>query len=450
LHLAASALGDQVAEYQRHASNVEGSTMKRRDFLAVSAGVLASTALGLPRPARAETARVVVIGGGFGGAPCARYLRQLNPGLQVTLVERDPIFYTCPFSNLVLAGLRRMQDIAQDFGQLSERHGVRVVQGSVTEVDPVKRRVLLADGSVLDADRLVLSPGIDLRWDAIPGYDQAVSEQLPHAWQAGTQTELLRAQLGGMPDGGVVIIAPPGEPYRCPPGPYERASLIAHYLSREKPRSKLLILDAKDAFSKQSLFTAAWELLYPGMIEWVSGSSGGLVSAVEAASSTLVTSEGFEKHRGDVVNLIPPQQAGTLARAADLSDETGWCPVDQANFESMRFPGVHVIGDACIAGAMPKSAFSANSQAKACAAAIVAELRGESLPTPSHVNTCYSLAGPDYGISVAAVYRLQEGKIVAVEGAGGVSPADVPADFRSREARYAEGWYASIVADTWG
>ena len=424
--------------------------LTRRSFLGAGGATLAAATLGLPRRAWSAGARVVVVGGGFGGATCARYLLRLDPSLQVTLVEQDPVFYTCPFSNLVLAGLRRMEDIGHDYRALSERHGVEVVQAEVSAVDPVARRLTLADGSSLEAERLVLSPGIDLRWDAVPGYDQAAAEVLPHAWKAGPQTELLRSQLEAMPDGGVVIIAPPGNPFRCPPGPYERAGLIAHYLSREKPRSKILILDAKDEFSKQGLFTAAWEELYPGMIEWVSGSSGGIVSSVDAANHTVATSEGFDKHRGDVVNFIPPQYAAAVAREADLADESGWCPVDQATFESTRHPGVYLIGDACIAGAMPKSGFSANSQAKVCAAALVADLGGESLPPPSYANTCYSLAGADYGISIAAVYRLREGKIVAVEGAGGVSPADAPTDFRSREARYAEGWYASIVADTWG
>lgn len=422
----------------------------RRGFIGVGAAALGAAAVGVPRRGWSASARVVVVGGGFGGATCARYLRRLDPALNVTLVEREATYYTCPFSNLVLAGLRTMEDIAQGYQGLTEKDGVDVLQAEVVEIDPVSRRLTLADGDTLEADRIVVAPGVDMRWDVIPGYDAAAAELLPHAWKAGTQTELLRAQLGGMPDGGVVIITAPGEPYRCPPGPYERACMVAHYLSKHKPRSKILILDAKDSFPKQGLFTAAWEELYPGMIEWVSGGAGGVVSSVVPGTRTVSTSEDFEKHKGDVVNFIPPQYAAEVAHRADLVDDSGWCPIEQSTFESSRHPGIHVIGDACLAGAMPKSGFSANSQAKVCAAAIVTGLRGSELPPPSYANTCYSLAGPDYGISVAAVYRLQEGEIAAVEGAGGVSPSDATPEFRSREARYAEGWYDSISADTWG
>lgn len=422
----------------------------RREFLGVGVAALGAAAVGVPRRSWSAGVRVVVVGGGFGGATCARYLRRLDSSLNVTLVERESTFYTCPFSNLVLAGLRSMEDIARDYQGLAEKDGVDVLPAEVAEIDPVSRRLTLADGDVIEADRIVVAPGVDMRWDAIPGYAASAADTLPHAWKAGSQTELLRAQLGGMPDGGVVIITAPGNPYRCPPGPYERACMIAYYLSREKPRSKILILDAKESFPKQGLFTAAWDELYPGMIEWVSGGAGGIVSSVDPATRTVFTSEDFEQHKGDVVNFIPPQFAAQVAHRADLVDDTGWCPVDQSTFESARHEGIHVIGDACLAGAMPKSGFSANSQAKVCAAAIVTALRGQDLPPPSYANTCYSLAGPDYGISVAAVYRLQGGKIAAVEGAGGVSPSDASAEFRSREARYAEGWYDSISADTWG
>jgi sulfide dehydrogenase [flavocytochrome c] flavoprotein subunit len=424
--------------------------IKRRQLLEVGGGAGLLAGLGLSLSARgAEGARVVVIGGGFGGATCARYLKRLDPVLNVTLVERDSEYRTCPFSNLVLGGLKTMEDITHGYNGL-RMAGVEVIHDEALDIDPAARTVSLAGGNPLGYDRLVVSPGIDLRFDAVEGYDEAAAEQMPHSWKAGPQTELLRGQLEAMDDGGVVIIAAPGNPYRCPPGPYERASLIAHYLKLHKPKSKILILDAKDSFSKQGLFMAGWEQLYPGMIEWVRGSDGGIVDAVDAARKTLVTEAGFTEQRGDVVNFIPPQRAAAIAVRADLADETGWCPVDQLSFESTRHAGVHVLGDASMAGAMPKSGFSANSQAKVCAAAIVAALHEQTLPPPSYANTCYSLVGPEYGISVSAVYRLDNGSIAGVEGAGGVSPTDADATFRSREATYARGWYESAMSDVFG
>lgn len=420
---------------------------QRRRFLARSAAatgaLLVAPALATARP------RVVVVGGGFGGATCARYLRRLDPGLEVTLVERDPYFITCPFSNLVLGGIGSMSAITHGFDGL-RRDGVTVMQRQAAAVDAGRRRVLLAGGGVIGYERLVLAPGVDMDFGRVPGYDRVAANVLPHAWKAGRQTLLLRHQLTAMPDGGTVIVAPPANPYRCPPGPYERASLIAHYLKRHKPRSKILILDAKDKFSKQGLFTQAWDRLYPGMIEWVAGSAGGIVEEVRPHARTLVTESGFTEHRADVINFIPPQRAGAIAWASGLADASGFCPVDQHTFASTRAEHIHVLGDAAIAGPMPKSGFSANSQAKVCAAAIVAGLRGEALPPPSYANTCYSLVAPDYGISVAAVYRLENGEIHAVDGAGGVSPDGADADFRAREAAYARSWYAANVADTWG
>lgn len=426
------------------------SGWNRRRFIAHT-GAAGVTMSYLPwRRARAGGARVVVVGGGFGGATCARYLHMLERSLEVVLVERDVRYVTCPFSNLVLGGVLDIDALSIGYARL-EAGGVRLIHDSVDGIDVERRRVHLGGGDTLDYDRLVVAPGIELRFDAVPGYDRDAAELLPHAWQAGAQTLALRARLVAMADGGLVVIAVPAEPYRCPPGPYERASLIAHYLIRHKPKSKVLILDAKDGFSKQGLFRQAWAERYPGMIEWVPGSQGGIVEAVDARRGALVTESGFTEQRGDVINFIPPQRAAAIARRAGLVDDSGWCPVDQHSFASTLAPDVHVIGDAAVAGAMPKSAFSANSQAKVCAAAVVASLRGETLPMPSYANTCYSLVAPDYGISVSAVYRLNAGRVItAVEGAGGVSPAEVGTDFRAKEADYARGWYAAITADSWG
>jgi NADPH-dependent 2,4-dienoyl-CoA reductase/sulfur reductase-like enzyme len=249
-----------------------------------------------------------------------------------------------------------------------------------------------------------------------------------------------------MPDGGTVVISAPANPFRCPPGPYERASLIAYYLKKAKPRSKLIILDAKDNFSKQRLFQTAWQQLYPEFIEWVSLSNGGKVISVDAKTRSLVTD--FATYKADVANIIPPQRAAEIARLAGVADGTGWCPIDPVSFESRLQPNVHVIGDAAIAGAMPKSAFAANAQAKVCADALAALLHGEAPTPPKLINTCYSLVAPDYGISIAGVYHPAGGQLADVEGAGGVSPIDAPADFRALEAAYAQAWFRTITAET--
>jgi len=402
-----------------------------------------------PMPALAQGARgrVVVVGGGFAGATCARTLKRLEPGITVTLVEASRTFTACPFSNNVVAGLRELS--AQQFGyEKVAAGGVEVTFASASGVDPQARAVTLENGTRLNYDRLVLAPGIDIRWDALPGYNEAAAERMPHAWKAGEQTLLLRRQLESMEDGGLVVIVAPANPYRCPPGPYERASLIAHYLKTRKPKSKLVVLDAKDAFSKQRLFQDAWKKLYPGLLEWVSLSSGGKVTSVDPATNTLVTD--FEKHQAKVANVIPPQKAGRIAEVAGVTDRTGWCPIDPVTCESKLQPNIHVVGDAAIAGAMPKSAFAANSQAKVCAAAVAKLVTGGSPAEPRLINTCYSLVAPDYGISVAGVYRPKEGVWADVEGAGGVSPPDAPDSARALEATYANGWFKTITGEVFG
>jgi NADPH-dependent 2,4-dienoyl-CoA reductase/sulfur reductase-like enzyme len=293
-----------------------------------------------------------------------------------------------------------------------------------------------------------VAPGIDFRWDAVPGYDEAAAERVPHAWKAGAQTELLCRQLAAMDDGGLVVISAPANPYRCPPGPYERASLIAHFLKTNKPRAKLILLDAKDVFSKQKLFQQAWEQLYPGLIEWVPLSAGGKIASVDPASLTLKTD--FQSYKAAVANVIPPQRAGRIAELTGVADKTGWCPIDPRTFESPMQPNIHVIGDAAIAGAMPKSAFAANAQAKVCAAAIAALLAGEAPPQAKLINTCYSLAAPDYGFSVAGVYQPSNGQLVEVPGSGGTSPLDAPPGSRAAEAQIANGWFRTITAEAFG
>jgi sulfide dehydrogenase [flavocytochrome c] flavoprotein subunit len=308
--------------------------------------------------------------------------------------------------------------------------------------------VRLADGERLSYDRLVVAPGIDVRLAAIEGYDERAMDAMPHAWKAGPQTELLRRQLAAMEDGGTVIITVPSMPYRCPPGPYERASLIAYDFERNKPRSKVLILDANDSFPKQELFQDGWASLYPGMIERVPGNAGGQVTAVDVGARTVITADG-SKHRGDVVNLIPPEKAGAIASVAGLTDETGWCPADPRALASKKHDGIHVIGDASSAG-LPKSGTLANSEAKVCAAAVGALLRGEPVGDPSYVNACYSLLAPNYAISIAMMYELAGQEVRIIEGAMGTSPSQASNEYRAKEAKDARGWYDSIVADSFG
>ncbi|WP_375454407.1 FCSD flavin-binding domain-containing protein [uncultured Methylobacterium sp.] len=412
----------------------------RRGFLAAAAG------LALARPTLAGTApRVVVVGGGFGGATAARALAQA--GIDVTLVEGSATYTAGPFSNAVIAGLQPIA--AQRFGyDRLGAAGITLVRATATGIDPAGRRVTLADGSGLAYDRLVLAPGIDLRFDALPGYDEAAAAVMPHAWKAGEQTLLLARQLDAMPDGGTVVIAVPANPYRCPPGPYERASLIAHVLKTRKPRSKLIVLDAKDAFSKQRLFQAAWAALYPGLLEYVPLAAGGQVTAVDPAAMTVQTD--FATYKADVASIIPPQRAGRIAGLAGVADRSGWCPIDPVTFESRLVPGIHVIGDAAIAGAMPKSAFSANAQAKVCARAVADLLAGRAPEEPKLINTCYSLVAPGNAISVAGVFHPVAGILADVEGAGGTSPLDAPDAVRAQEAAYAEDWYRTITAEVFG
>ena len=397
--------------------------------------------------ARAAAAHVVVIGGGFGGATAARYLRQRAPGVQVTLIEPAERFYTCPFSNLYLAGLRSWESIGHGYAGLRAA-GVQVIHAHAQDINAAERTLRLSNGATLHWDRLVLSPGVDMRWNALQGYDEAAAQRAPHAWKAGPQTLLLRRQLEAMPDGGRFVMAIPDNPFRCPPGPYERAAMVAHYLKRHKPRSKILLLDAKDSFSKQALFLQGWKAIYGDMIEWVKQSDDGQVLRVDAKQLEVETAFGT-RHRADVLNVIPPQKAGAIAERAGVTDASGWVPVKAESFESRRVPGIYVVGDATIAAPMPKSGFAANTQAKVAAAAIAADLLGQPAPTAAYTNTCYSLIGPGYGISVAGIYRAEGGKLVEPAGSGGVSPLDANADYRAAEARYGEAWYAAISADIW-
>lgn len=420
----------------------------RRQWLARVGKASAAGAALLMAPAFAKGAagKVVVIGGGFGGATAAKYIKRRNPAIDVTLVEPVKTYYTCPFTNLYFGGLRTFEQQGHGFDELRSL-GVKVVHELASGIDASAKTVTLADGTPLPYDKLLLSPGIDFRWNAIEGYDEAASLRAPHAWKAGEQTRLLKKQLEAMPDGGTFLMVAPANPFRCPPGPYERVSMVAHYLKHNKPKSKILILDAKDAFSKQGLFQAGWKRFYGDLIEWVPLAKDGKVVRVDAGTLS-VESEFGELHKADVLNVIPPQKAGAIAYSAGVTNESGWVPVKHQTFESELVPDIYVVGDATVAAPMPKSGFSANAQAKVAAAAIVNALAGRPAAHASFANTCYSLIAPDYGISVAHTYLLKDGKIA--EASGGVSPADASDSFRKLEAEYGESWYKAIAQDTWG
>jgi len=413
----------------------------------VVGGIAASAApFVFPCPSRAQSAaRIAVIGGGFGGAACARALKRLDAKFEVMLIEPSRTYVACPFSNEVIAGLRDIEAQQFTYDRIGAE-GVTVIAEAAAKIDAQKRVVDLAGGQSLAYDRLVLSPGIDLKFDALPGYDEAAAEKMPHAWKAGEQTVLLRKQLEAMDDGGLVVLAAPAGPSRCPPAPYERASLIAHYLKTRKPRSKILILDAKDSFPQQRLFENAWKELYPGMIDRVSLSQGGRVTSVDAATNTIITD--FGNYTAEVANVIPPQQAGRIAAIAGAVDNTGWCPIDPVTFASKLAPNIHVIGDACIGGGIPKSASAANAQAKACATAIASLIAGKPPETPKLLGACYNTVAPGYAFSLSGIYAPKDGMFAEVEG--GTSPVDAPREQRQREADNAQSWYGNITVETFG
>jgi sulfide dehydrogenase [flavocytochrome c] flavoprotein subunit len=416
----------------------------RRDVARGIAAVAAMAALPCPSLALSP-ARVAVIGGGFGGASCARALRQLDGRLQVTLIEPNRVFTACPFSNEVIGGLRELRQQQFTYDRIAAE-GVTVIAKAAAKIDPERRTVELADGNSLTWDRLVLAPGIDMRFDALPGYDEAASARMPHAWKAGEQTALLREQIEAMDDGGVVVLAVPPAPLRCPPAPYERACLIAHYLKSKKPRSKILILDAKDAFSQQRLFENVWKELYPGMIERIALSQGGRVTSVDPATNNIITD--FGNYTAAVANVIPPHKAGRIAEIAGAVDKTGWCPIDPVTFASRLVPDIHVIGDAAIAGGIPKSASAASAQGKACAAAIVNAFSGKSPEMPRLNGACYNTVAPGYAFSLKGIYQPRDGQFAEAEVS--ISPVDAPREVRQREAEQALDWFNTITADAFG
>ena len=415
----------------------------RRHFLGTGAAGASLSLAGCAgiAPAR-PIARVVVIGGGYGGATAAKYIRKWDPRIEVTLVERNQNFVSCPISNLVLAGTRTLDDITLPYTGLA-KYGVRVVRDEATAIDFERKQVRLGRGDTLGYDRLILAPGIDFQFESIPGLAAAhASGRVLHAWKAGPETVALRRQLEALPDGGVFAISIPKAPYRCPPGPYERASVIAHYFKRAKPRSKLVILDGNpDIVSKKGLFTKAWNELYKGIVEYRPNSE-----VVEFDSAANVAKLQFDDFKADLFNIIPPQKAGAIAQPlANVNDR--WVGINYRTFESTKVAGVHVIGDATAsAPGMPKSGFMANNQAKVLADAVIAQITGEAVnESPILTNTCYSFVSDREAMHVASVHKwnTEEKTVVPVAGAGGLSTT-----YSVLEGDYALSWARNIWADT--
>jgi NADPH-dependent 2,4-dienoyl-CoA reductase/sulfur reductase-like enzyme len=417
----------------------------RRGFLAAS-GALAATQL-TACAAFSESkpvARVVVIGGGYGGATAAKYIRLWAPDIEVVLVEREAAFVSCPLSNLVLGGTKTIDDLTTGYDTLQRKYGVKVVHDEALAIDAEKRNVRLARGDALTYDRLIVSPGVDFQYEQVIGLQSAEAQaRVLHAWKAGPQTVALRRQLEALPDGGVYALHIPKAPYRCPPGPYERAAQVAYYFKQHKPRAKVLVLDANpDIVSKKGLFLKAWNERYPGLVDYRPNSE---LVRVDAATNTIETS--FETHKVGVLNVVPPQRAGRIAQTAGLiTANNKWCGVNFQTFESTVAPGIHVLGDATLsAPAMPKSGFMANNHAKVAADAVIALIRGEPVnPQLVIANTCYSFVSDTDVVHVASVHKwnAEQQTLVAVPGAGGLS-----AQANAQEGQYAQAWARNIWAD---
>ena len=430
--------------------------LDRRTFLKATGVAAAAGVAGMPTVVLGASKKVVVVGGGAGGATCARYLKIFDPGIEVTLIEPKKHFHTCFMSNEVIAGKRSIESIRFGYDGL-KKMGINVVHDLATAIDPDKKVVKTAGGLEFPYERCVLSPGIDFRFDVIEGFNEELTkEQFPHAWKAGEQTLLLRKQLEAFEDGGTLIVCPPGGLFRCPPGPYERISLIAEYFKKHKPKSKIIVLDPKAKFSKFGLFMDAWKRFYGygtdnAMIEWHSGDQDSGVVKLDVSTMTVTTAFG-DKYKGDMIHIIPYQKAGHIAEQTGLMKGgegmySWWCPVDTRTMESTKQKNIHVLGDAAIAASMPKSGYAANSQAKVCAAAIAALLNGQEPPVPAFINTCYSIAADKWGFSVMGVYKSAKDGSEIVKLAGGTSPVKSPPEYFEREEQYAHSWYNNITKD---
>jgi NADPH-dependent 2,4-dienoyl-CoA reductase/sulfur reductase-like enzyme len=414
---------------------------RRRFGQAAAAG---TAVLAAPSILRAQSAgRVVVIGGGAGGGTVAKYVKKDAPDLDVTLIEANAQYTTCFYSNLYIGGIRDFDSITHSYDTMAGK-GVNVINAMASGVDAAAKTVTLEDGSVVEYDKLVLAPGIDFKWDMIEGYDEAAAEIMPHAYKAGPQTKLLKGRVDAMAEGGTFVMVAPPNPYRCPPGPYERVCMIAKRFKESNPSAKILILDPKEKHSKQALFQEAWETHYEGMVEWVPGDFGGKITAVDASAMTITTEDG-EVVKADAANIIPPQKAGMIAAAAGATDDSGWCPIDPHTMASTVVDDVYVVGDACIPGDMPKSGFSANSQAKVCAMSVRAALTGSKAFPARFRNTCWSTVADADTMKVGASYEATDEKIAKTEGF--ISEVGESADLRLQTREEADAWYDSIISD---
>jgi NADPH-dependent 2,4-dienoyl-CoA reductase/sulfur reductase-like enzyme len=420
-------------------------TLTRRGVL--GAGIAGAAALSAPAVIGATRPKVAVIGGGAGGATAARYIAKDSRGaIDVTLIEPTRRYYTCFFSNLYIGGFRSYDSIGHGYGTLASEYGINVVHDWATGVDRDAGQVALAGGGRVPYDRLIVAPGIDFRYDSIPGYDLAAQTAMPHAWKAGTQTKLLKAQIEAMPEGGLFVMVPPPNPYRCPPGPYERVSMVAHHLKENNPTARIVVLDPKEKFSKQALFQEGWQRHYPGMVEWLPGSLTGGITGLDAATMTIETD--LETFEPDAACVVPAQTAGRIAHDAGLTDDSGWCPIVPETMQSRMDERIHVLGDATIAGDMPKSGYSANSQAKVAAMNVRAALTDSRAFPPKFSNTCWSLIATEDGVKVGARYEATEEKIAKTEGF--ISQTGEDADLRRRTYEESLGWYAGITSDMFG
>lgn len=421
-------------------------TLNRRLFLGTAAAGAATLAAPALLAEGAGKPRVIVIGGGAGGATAARYIAKDSKGaVDVTLIEPSRAYYTCFFSNLYIGGFKEMGDLGHTYGNLAAKYGINVVHDWAVDVDRDAKTVSLASGASLPYDKLILSPGIDFVEGAVEGWSLASQTAMPHAYKGGTQAELLKAQVAAMPEGGIFAMVAPPNPFRCPPGPYERISMAAHMLKQVNPTAKIIIADPKPNFSKMTLFQEGWLAHYPGMIDWIGEDFGGANVSVDPDAMT-VTIDG-ETTDVDACNVIPAMKAGRIAEMAGVTDGN-WAPINPADMSSKADPDIHVLGDAADQGDMPKSAFAANSQAKVCANAVRGALTGSRVFPAKFTNTCWSLIDTNDGVKVGATYEATEEKIAKVDGF--ISAPGEGADLRKTTYEESEGWYAGIVADMFG
>ena len=422
--------------------------LNRRRFL--SSALASSTAISMmsaPAVLAQGRPRAVVVGGGAGGATVARYIAKESEGsIDVTLVEPTRTYYSCFFSNLYIGGFRDFSSIGHTYGSLAAAFGINVIHDWAIAVDRDAKSVSLAGGGTLEYDRLVVSPGIDFRPGSVAGWDLSQQNRMPHAYKAGSQTQLLKAQVDAMPEGGVYCMVAPPNPFRCPPGPYERISMVAHVLKSNNPTAKILIVDPKEKFSKQGLFEEGWQKHYPGMIERIGPDFGG--DKVEVRPETMEVVVDGEVMKVDVCNVIPAQMAGRIAGEAGITNDAGWAPVVPHTMQSRIDDNIHVVGDASQQGDMPKSGFSANSQAKVCAMAVRGALTDSRVFPARFANTCWSLIGTDDGVKVGASYEATDEKIAKVDGF--ISQTGEGSDLRKATYEESLAWYAAISKDIFG